>query len=73
MKQSDYLTGEVSLFDYLDHLLHGNDMEETKEYLEKVQAAFPRLKLFQIKEGSGYLITGKFGVLPEKETDKKTS
>jgi len=41
--------------------------KETKEYIEKIQAAFPRLKLFEVKKVKGYEVIGKFGILPEKE------
>ena len=46
--------------------------QETKTYLTKAQAAFPRLKLFAVKNSAGYQAIGKFGLLPEKpKTENK--
>lgn len=43
---------------------------EALEYIAKIQAQFPRLQIYQVKPGAGYVIVGKFGVLPKTHINK---
>ena len=45
-----------------------NIKNEAIEYINKVQAQFPRLQIFQLSfDLDGYVVAGKCGVLPLKK------
>ena len=43
--------------------------KEALDYIDKIQAQFPRLQIFQLSLADGYVVIGKFGVLPLKEME----